>query len=440
MNAATQTESPSSSRSNDVWSYSFRNPSRYEYKGWHGWSVGAYAHAWLPEQAADNPTRAWRDHPVLLVDIYKEEKRDARFVVAHLYDQHTAKKRFSRLSCAAWPLGCKYVISNDFELLYRWELKNWSRSDAPSVASGYAIDRGTDALVNIEMLPTSDLGRALSIESKFERLLELPREILDIIYSYALIDDVQKPNCNLIHFGSRVRKRSRSRVDSPQLRGPIAPTPCPPPMLQTPGILRVCRRIRAEAMEILYRTKTLVISVTSPRSDFFHLKELSLPKISRFLRIRVEIVLGCMRPDAVRQCFARVTSLLGQYALALQYLEMRVGHSEGDALASFYEPDLAKPTIRYSDMIESMHEFVPLFKSHETRKGIRFKPLQVSWGISDAQKAVGDYRCARTYFTSNFLCMLWTRVYGTSKQDESSAKALPVEEERCQCLGCKLRI
>jgi hypothetical protein len=439
MYAVTQTGGFYDVRSEATWSYSFENPSRRQYKVWDGWSVGAYVHAWLPNRTADDTIRTWRNHPVLLIDVYKEGTKDVRFIVARLYDQDTAAKRFDGLSRVGWPADSKYVLSNDFELLYKWELRTWFRSDTPSVAKGCAIDKSTNRLVRCEILPTTDLGRALSVTPKFERLLELPREALDIIYGYAIADEGQGVGGNFIHLQSLICRKRAVNVDLPRHHGPIVPTSSPLPWLQTPGIFRVCRKIRTEAMEVLYRIKTLIVAVTSPGNTFVDLKGLSIPDVSRFLHIRVEFVLENIESDVVRKCFAHVTRLLRKCASSLQYLEIRVGHSAGDSLANFCEPNVTKPAALYDNMKRSMLELVPLFENHERTRGIRFKPLELSWGISEAQRAAGDYSCARTYLTASFLCLLWKHIYGNSEQDESSANPLLVEEERCRCLSCNAR-
>lgn len=176
-----------------------KNPARHKFATWKGWTIGAYVHARLPAYSYDGRHEpSWEDNPVLLVDVWKESIGAAQFVVAHLYTHNTATQHVRALgdwkgafSLLAWPYQSEYVLSNHFETVHEWQLRVWTRSAPPSVASCSIFDICNNRLARSIDLSETDIGRALSISFTFPRFLQLPREIRDYVYEIALLDERQ---------------------------------------------------------------------------------------------------------------------------------------------------------------------------------------------------------------------------------------------------------
>ena len=172
------------------------------------------------------------------------------------------------------------------------------------------------------------------MKPSFWNFLRLPREIRDSIYDYVLLDGHQMTSRSRIYTRSLLSRREHHENGWPWYRKPSMPSLGPVPMLHTPSILRVCKNVRHEAWDVVYRTKTLVITVTSIEDKLCDLDQIWLPSMSRFLRIRVDFVLACVITETIFECFRRVAALLLERALSLQFLEVRIGYSHANASAA----------------------------------------------------------------------------------------------------------
>ena len=178
------------------------------------------------------------------------------------------------------------------------------------------------------------------------------------------------------------------------------------------------------------------VTVTSIEDKLCDLDQIWLPSMSRFLRIRVDFVLACVTTETMFECFRRVAALLLERALSLQFLEVRIGYSHANASAAVRDHGFAL-VVSYDDVANSMRELVPLLQSQERRKGREYKPLQITWGVSEAQRMQRDYSCACTYLSASFLQRVWSYVRGEPEKD-GEAGGLLLAEEDCRPLGCRL--
>jgi hypothetical protein len=430
-------------------SYPFKNPSRHAYESWNGWVVGSFVHVWLFASIPESPfctVQRWQNHPVLLVDICKEEKRDARFIVVHLYDRCTAAQhlrgltRFARwrasISLWTWPRGYTYVLSNHYEMVYEWDLRIWSRSVSPSVARCWAIDTRTHRLASCDASPTTDVGRALSFQLNFWPFLRLPSEIRDIVYDYTLVDERQMTNKSRIYTRNLLAKREHLEKGQPWCSNPSIPILGPLPAFHTPTILRVCKRVRSEALHLLYRTKIFVITVTSIDDDLNDLSQSWLPRLSCCLRIRVDFIMVDVTAEALLRCFHRVAGLLLKQASSLRFLEVRIGYPQTKASAALRDHGFAL-LVSLEDVARSMYELVPVLTRVEGSKGAQYRQVQITWGVSEAQKRVGDYSCECVYLKASFLEHIWSRICTSLGEWLLDVSVTTFEEEDCRYLGCR---
>ncbi|KAF2818170.1 hypothetical protein CC86DRAFT_389126 [Ophiobolus disseminans] len=413
--------------SDDVYSYDLLNQSRHTYKTWNGWTIGAYVHTWLPvhpKEIAGYNGHTWRDCPVLLVDVRKRKDEHVQFIVAHLYDWDAAVRRLgraagfawlrARLSLREWPASSTHVLSNDFELVYEWKLKTWLRPDSPSISADYAINTRSNKLERCTLQPTTDIGRALQMTSTFTGLLQLPREIRAIIYAYALLDEVQKTSFSCIHLCSMLHRRCgfHEKSGSPWRHDRHALGPLP--RLQTPGLLRVCQQIRSEALEDVYRTKTLVVCIPSKESSVIDLNQSGLPDVHRFLRVRVEFRLDCSNswyPPLV----------MGMLEQRVQFLQIIIRLEEHGPIPSC------------SNVATRIGALLSFLKRLSGGESMRYQPLQLTWGVTSAQKEAGDYSCMSTYLSGTYLQHMWDCVH----DDKYGCPSL-AQTEACDSMGCKL--
>jgi hypothetical protein len=416
------------------------NPSQHEPKSWKGWIVGSYVHAWLPANTHD-----WRNSPVLIVDIGETTAREIYFVVAYLYDRDAAIQRLQKSEIPApwtnitllraWPKAFKYVVSNQMDTVYEWELRTWSRSNSESITPHWTIDILTNRLARSKTLLGTDTDMACDTNSGFLRFLELPSEIRDQIYDYALLDERQKISRSLIYIRSLLHKRKHDERGWPWHRDLSMPTLGPLPRLQTPNLFLVCRQIHNEALKSVYRTKVLVITVTST-ADIFHGfdKNWSPLNMDHFLHIRVDLILHRVTQKIVRECFSRVASLLQEHTQSLQFLEFRIG---------LLEPQVTSPVrevgfqLVIEDIADGMRGLADFFQESKADESSEYKRLHISWGVSEQQKSVGDYSCACIYLRATYLNQLWSFICGGLVGDSKDV-GLAVLEENCQDMGCKL--
>jgi hypothetical protein len=414
--------------------------SQYKPKIWKGWTVGSYVQAWLPEHTpctAPHGGQTGRKHPVLLVDIRKPAMGEAQFVVALLYDRSAAARRsrglpwFARwiasMSLLRWPRTCTHVLSNDFELVYEWELATWYRSSPLSVATHWIIDARINRLAKYTISPASDVGRAMDTAPYFPRFLQLPREIRDLIYEHTLRDERQGLGQSRIYTHSLLLRRMYGKRNWPWYRDLCLPALDPLPLFHTPGILRVCKQVQSEALDTLYRTKVLVVTVTSAAADFSGLTQRWSLDMLRFRRIRVDLVLTSIAVEEIPVCFRRIGKLLEERARSLQTLEVRIGYSQVNAsavrdhnVALLFERQDDAAVMR-RDIAESMRELLPLIQGQRHRESAGYQPLRVRWGVSQAHRKAGDYSCAYTYLRAGFLEPIWGEVCHQSGEESGKS-------------------
>lgn len=417
---------------------------------WRGWSIGSYVHVLRPTQTLDwsscNMER-WQIRPALLIDIFKHDTTETEFLVVCLYDRYAAAQRSKGLegyprwrasvSLWAWPREYTYVLSDDFEIVYEWDLRVWSRSTPPSVAIHRTIDHLTSRLVRSDRWLETVLVGALSTKVRFRHFLCLPREIRDIIYEYALLDENR--TTSTIHTNSSLSQRAHHEKRWPWQCSLLSiRTSTPPPDFNTPSILSVCRQVRCEALDALYRTKTLVITVTSTEFRLCGVHESWLPRISRFLRIRIDLIMACLTAEAMFECFRHVARLLVQYALSLQILEFRVGYSYASASAAVSDHGVAL-VISAEDVVASMGQLVSLVEAQNIRTSSQRNgecaPIKIIWGVNEVQRKAGDFSCSCSYVTSNCLRQMWQKACGASEVG-SEDEVIQLLEQDCRHLGC----
>ncbi|KAH8726697.1 hypothetical protein GQ44DRAFT_725887 [Phaeosphaeriaceae sp. PMI808] len=430
MAISTKNEFVINPQSDDIFSYDIPNISRHQYKSWNGWAIGAYVHVWLP---ANSTFDLWRNYPVLLVDVRKCRNQHTQFIVAHLYDQHATTKRFMRLtglnrwraskSLKTWPTTSTYVLSNHFELVYEWELRTWSRPAAPAIATHWLVNVCDNQLQRWKIQRTTDLGRALQIITSFSGFLKLPCEIRHIIYRYALIDEVQKTSHSRIYTNRLVSQRLGVKEERFGRSGPGLL-----PRLQTPGILRVCQQIRTEALDNLYRTKILAIAITPRDYTFDSLNQDWLPDLSRFLHMRIDLTLDESDPSVTIQSISAISRMFQGRDLSFQFLQIIVAFPKIQSL-----PRLSKRTVT-----KGIQCLVPLLDTLVRKSELEYKALNISWGVTDDQKKVGDYSCAYNYLCGNSLQHAWSVVYGKLSSSGNNTPQVFVQVEDCQSMGCKV--
>lgn len=430
---------------------SIKDPSLQETLSWNGWAVGSYIYIWRPAQPLDGSAcdgRRWQSHPVLLIDICKPGSGEAQFVVVYLYNRRSAAQlvrplaRYARwrasISLWTWPRGHTYVLSNHFETVYEWDLRIWSRSVPPSVSTRWALDTRTNRLARYDTWLKSGVGRALSMKLNFQHFLRLPREVRDGIYDYVLLNVHRLMSQSRTCTHSLSAKRNLYRIGWPWYRDPSMPALGTPSNLSTPTILLVCSQVRREALEALYRTKTLAITVASMEDKLCNLDPKWLPSISRFLRIRFDFTTACIAAETMSECFRRVASLLLEHALSLRFLEVRIGYSHIDASAALRDHGFAL-LISREDVIRSMRELLPCLGMYNrlTRKPgfAERRPIQIKWGVSETQMEAGDFSCACTYLSASFLRQAWREVCGGTGEGDTDV-AVQLSEQDCRHFGC----
>jgi hypothetical protein len=397
-------------------------------------------HAWLPSDI-----HGWRNYPALLVDICKG-LGEIQFIVAYLYDRHAVSRRLrpvgkssqwkTFISLWSWPQASMYVVSNQFESVHEWELRTWSRSNLESISTRWAFNIHTNRLETCKMLPGTVIGIALDTAVSFLPFLELPCEVRDQIYDYMLWDERQNLSRSCVHTRTLLRKRQYDDSGWSWHRELSMPTLGPLPRLQTPNIFLVCKQIRQEALNTVYRTKVFVISATSSADIFYSLDHNLLPlKIDRFLNIRADIILDMVTPEKVQECLCRVASLLQKHALSLQFLKVRIGFPELEAFAAFRNYGL-RVTIKSEDIAGGMLKFVELVKRENGCESMEYKPLNIRWGVDEFEKNTGDFSCACRYLCADSLSELWRRVRWPG-QDRGDLDLI-LTSESCQNMGCKL--
>jgi hypothetical protein len=447
--------------SNGIYVHDFHTPSRHRLEMWNGWVIGSYVYARLTTSTHDDfPWNQQSWTTALLIDVWKDAIGITHFVVAPLYTRNMVVRHGGWLGLASllgWPHKFKYVLSNQLRTVDECQLRTWRRSSLPSVAESCIFNSRTSRLERTDLSYETEIARALDFKQSFPRFLQLPREIRDCIYEIALLDEHQQASRSRIYARSILRSRDSGEkaetfcVHSTPALGPL-------PSLQTPGILRVSRKVRQEALQTVHRTKILVITITSVEDVADLIAAKRLPEIGRFLHVRLELVLFSATSRTVRRCLHNAVTLLRFNVLSPRFLQITIGHSHLDEYTKNSERtymdmlvEARKPSFLVSAskgdhhgimndkrMIPSviangMCDFALL--CHEAgREG----PLHVSWGVSEDQKMAGDYSCVCTYLCAAYLDQLWRRMYtrhGTG--NNATYKDLVLSEERCQHMGCR---
>lgn len=95
-------------------------------------------------------------------------------------------------------------------------------------------------------------------------------------------------------------------------------------------ILSVCRRIHREASDLLCRTRTFVVTLTSTEDSSRSLQSRWKRCISQFLRIRIDLIMTCVAAEP-----------MFRHARYMQFLEFRVGYAYANASAAVHDHGLA---------------------------------------------------------------------------------------------------
>ncbi|KAF3031693.1 hypothetical protein E8E12_001598 [Didymella heteroderae] len=319
--------------------------------------------------------------------------------------------------------------------LNEWDLKTWSRSVPPSVATHRAFSTRTGRLTRCDAALEPSIGRALNAQLSFWHFLLLPPEIRDSIYDYALLDCHQKTNRSRIHTHSLPLERQYHEKGWIWYCNAFMPTLGPLPALQTPSILRVCKQVSYEALRVLQRTKILVMTVTSVEDDLRELEKVWLPSTSHFPHIRVDFIMTSIAAETLLECFDRVAGLLLRRALSLRSLEIRIAYTHANASTALREHGFAL-VISQDDIARSMGKLVPLLHAENEQRRREYRPMQFNWGVSDAQMEAGDFSCACTYLRASVLQQIWAGVCGESTEGIDDG-ALILLEDDCRRYGCK---
>jgi hypothetical protein len=413
---------------------------REHYKTWNGWAVGSYVRAWLPADNLDGHL-LWQDHRVLVVDIWKDAGSHVRFVVAQVYSREVVARRLRStkrlgwckdlMTRCSWPKGYDYILSSDYVSVYEWELRTWARCATPSIAT-----RHWRILFASNLAGGTALARALHTSPTFAYFLKLPRELRDQIYSYALLDEAQNTTKSRIHTYSLLRKRELQLAGQVWRRDFFAPILGPLPRIQTPGIFGVNRQIHREASARFYADKVFVLTNTCPGDYLDRLAQFQLPDLGRFLHVRVDVMLGAITPETLIDRLFRVANLLEQRASALQFLELRVASPHIFSAANSRNHSFVHK-VASSDVLNSIRAIATLVRRMQPRKDyLNLRSLDVSMGISDSQRELGDYSCHYTYLTADSLQRLWRRELVATRGEEETEVA--ITEQTCADMGCKL--
>ena len=435
----------------------FRNGSpRQRISYWGVWTVGSYIHVLCPTQSFPGSPRdgqIWQNHPALLVDICKQESGEIEFAVLYLYSRRAAAQRLPGLSRYAryratvslwsWPRDCTYILSNHLETVYEWDLSVWDRSKPPSVGMRWAFDTHINRVVRCNTWLFSSVSRALSMEPRFQYFLRLPREIRDHIYDFILLDEHQKtmesrvlvynlpPQCG--------RPRSGDQTNYSSLM--VSTTNCVP-NFSTSSIFQVCHQIRSESLDALYRSyrsKNLVVKVTSTEERLGHLDRMWLPDISRFPRVRFDVTMSSGTPETMFDCFCLLAILLmKRQHLSLQRLEIRLGYSYANASAAVRDHGLAL-MIQEKDVLQSMRQLVPILQicQGQPSRGQHMEYIwaDIGWGVSEEQIKAREFDCDCSYLSANFLDQVWGRACGRLKSTNADVH-VGISEQDCRHFGC----
>jgi hypothetical protein len=435
--------------------------SRRRLEMWNGWVIGSFVYARLSTSTHDDfPWNQQSWNAAFLIDLWKDAIGIPHFVVAPLYTRNMVVRHRGWAGLAAllrWPHKFKYVLSNELKIVDECQLRTWRRSSPPSVADAWIFDSRTSRLEKTGLSRETEIARALDFKQTFPRFLQLPREIRDCIYEIALLDEHQQASRSRLYARSILQSRDLGgkaepfRVDSTPALGPL-------PSLQTPGILRVSRKVRQEALQAVHRTKILVVTITSIEDVADLLGSKRLPEIGCFWHVRLELVLFSVTSRTVRRCLHNAVTLLRFNVLSPRFLQITIGHAHIDDSAETSERtyldmliETRKPSFVVSGsrgddrgiaqdkltipsvIANGMRDFALL--CHEAGRG---GPLHVSWGVSEDQKRAGDYSCLCTYLCAAYLHQVWRRIYtGHGNGNDATYKDVVPSEERCPHMGCR---
>lgn len=408
-----------------------------------GWNVGSFVNAFRQVQSLHNAPR-WQIQPALLLGIHRQAPSNVQFTVVYLYDQKVAAEGLSMLGIYArykaiismwtWPQEHRYVISSRVEKLNEWDLRTWSRSDLPSVSDRWALDPSSNRLVRCDISLRKVVQTALNLSPRFQYLHQLPREVRDQIYNHLLFDEQQRTVHSRIHISSllsaQADRKNHWSLYNVSFRMPQVPK------FHTPCILRVCKWLRSEALEALYRTKTLVITVSYPKHGFWSCTDDYWPDIRRFQRIRVDIVVDQEAVHVMSECFQYVARLLSkEQAPSLRILELRLGFLHSRAPIAVAD-DIHTVTMSREAVFGLMSHIRPVLKERTNSQfSVDYRPVQLVWGVSKTQIEDKDYDCYCSYLSQECLQRSWEQ---SSSEDNSPLTDvhLDLAQQNCQLFGC----
>lgn len=271
--------------------------------------------------------------------------------------------------------------------------------------------------------------------------LRLPREIRDTIYDFALLDIRQMDIQSRIYIQNLIFQRKTLGQDQPVACSPSMLTLGPFPTFLAPSMLRVSQQIRREALQSIYRRKVWVSTITSTGRELSDSIQSWLPAISCFWRIRLDFDLAQVAADTMSASFSSVSETLAKHAHSLRYLEIRISYSHDEASAALRDHGFAL-VVAHEDILRCMRKLKSGFAMRESTEGDGgYRPPQVSWGVSEAQRRVEDYHCERTYLNYIYLERLWSLVDVVDSDVESVKEydSLRMLEEDCHTFGCRAK-
>ena len=399
---------------------------------WEGWSVGSFAFAWLPETALsyDRHERTWRLWPILVLGVFRGEQGSPQFTVARLQDRRAANRKAKTLrqparwaalaSLLLWPRDSEFVPLDQVETIDECGLRTWRRKHSPSLAKHWVISSQTGRLKTVCKGARDGVDAALQVNVTFKSWSRLPRELRDKIYSYALFDEHQMTEQSRIYVHAKLSTKTHV------IKWPALPS------FQTPGIMRVSRRGRREALEVMYRTKLLVITVDSASASSACTEQWP-PWMWSFTRVRFEIALHQNTPEEICRSFQQIAIVLSHFVRALKSLEIRVRYPRNRASALSVDHRGAL-VLTANDVARGMLKLRKITRVRDGESASHWS--QIEWGVIKKHKDLGDYLCNYMYLAAEFLNTVWNNV--TNEPGERDCQVVDVQVEECRDFGCCL--
>ena len=173
------------------------------------------------------------------------------------------------------------------------------------------------------------------------------------------------------------------------------------------------------------------MTVNFPEENFGKLDEPWLPNMSQFLRIRIDLMLSSVVAGAFREYLHDAARLVRERGKLLQFLEIRLATRRSKQSFNLCSHSFIQ------EIAEGMREIAILARGERPlRDFTAFRPMQVSWGVSEQQKKVGDYSCNCTYLGADSLNQVWSQIESVKKPDVE--RIFSLQEETCNDMGCRL--